>query len=357
MSDPDQSPSLEKQPTVPDPPVKAEATGAAEAVTAEPEKLKADDAAPLWRRCWRLGVLALLYVGLVGYFVITGLQEHSSTTTGVAQASSACAPGNVPTGTAIPAQLAPHGAQVESIAFGRGLSNQLREFEFSVTDPAGRLAGATCLPAHVNPFLRIGQAESAQLDPSRIDVAAAVSGQQVLVSVTMRRDNATFAPAGSYAGTISLVDPRIERVDIPLTVSMAYPIWRLPFVVLLLVLPIAIGYLWLLKGSFHAGSSNTTVITLWQFEDYAFSRNGILAIGAGAASAALVFSGTYLTSPTWGSSFVDAITLFGAMFAAFVAASTPVTAAGTDRSDSLSRTTPAQTAAGASAMSGAGGSR
>ena len=347
MSDRKQNPPSEEPPIVSDPATGGEATGAteAEAPAAEPTTPKGDEPRPWWK-CRRLGVLAFLYVVLLGYFAATGLQEHSSKATGVARSVGACAPGNVQAGT-VPAQLAPHGTQVESIAFGRGLNSQLREFEFSVTDPGGTLTDATCLPAHVNPFLRIGQAESAQLDPSRIDVAATVSGQQVLVSVMMRRDGADFAPAGSYAGTISLVDPRIERVDIPLAVSMAYPVWRLPLVVLLLVIPVAIGYLWLLKGSFHAGrpeATDATIIQLWQFDAYAFSRNGILAIGAGAAAAALVFSATYLSSQTWGASFVDAISLFGAMFAGFVAASTPVTAAGTDRSDSLNRTTPAENA-------------
>jgi hypothetical protein len=108
---------------------------------------------------------------------------------------------------------------------------------------------------------------------------------------------------------------------------------QLPLVVLLLVLPVAIAYLWLLKGSFHG----TGPVTVEQFDAYAFSRNGILAIGAGTASAVLVFSATYLSSPTWGTSVTDGIALFGAMFAAFAAAATPVTAAGTDRADPLDR--------------------
>ena len=83
-------------------------------------------------------------------------------------------------------------------------------------------------------------------------------GAQVLVVLTIARTYAGFAPAGDYAGTVSLVDPRIERVDIPLAVSMAYPVWQLPLVLLLLVLPLAIGYLWILKGSFHARRGSRT---------------------------------------------------------------------------------------------------
>lgn len=285
---------------------------------------------------WRVTLVAVAYLALVGYFAVTGLQEHVRTSTH-AQTRAAATNDQCPPGTAPPAgrplaRLAPRGTQVEVIAFGRDLGSQERLFEFAVTDPSGLLKNAHCLHAQVNPFLRIGQVETAQLDQSRIDAVAGIMGQQTLLTVTMHRDDATFAPSGAYTGTISIVDPRIERVDVPIAVSLAYPVWRLALVVLLLVLPLAIGYLWLLRGSFRGGT-NGGPVGLHEFDEYAFSRNGILAIGAGTASAVIVFSATYSSSPSWGGDFPDAIGLFGAMFAAFVATATPVTATGLDRPD------------------------
>jgi hypothetical protein len=280
---------------------------------------------------------ALVVVGFFGF----GLYDHYASATPPADAPPSsthpCTPGAPPPGGGAVATLAPRGTPVDSIAFGHSIGTQVRQFEFTVTDD--RLATAACLPTQVNPFLRIDATDSAQLDPQRISAEVRVAGRQVLVTVAVMRTDARFAPSGTYTGTVSLVDPRIERIDIPLTMTLAYPVWQLPLVVLLLTLPVAIGYLWLLKGSFHGGRPDADVkIPLGQFDDYAFSRNGILAIGAGTASSVVVFSATYLRAPTWGSSFVDAITLFGAMFAAFAAASTPVTAAGSDRYDPLTRT-------------------
>jgi len=286
----------------------------------------------------RLVSVAVGYALVVAGFFGVGLYDHYASATpptGAPPSSTAhpCTPGAPPPGGAV-ATLAPRGSPVDSIAFGRGLGTQVREFEFTVADE--RLATARCLPMQVNPFLRVDDGDSAQLDPQRIGAEAKVIGRQVLVTVAVMRTDARFAPSGTYSGTVSIVDPRIERVDIPLTMTLAYPVWQLPLVVLLLTVPVAVGYLWLLKGSFHGGRPDADVkISLGQFDDYAFSRNGILAIGAGTASAVLVFAATYLRAPTWGSSFVDAISLFGAMFAAFAAASTPVTAAGTDRYDPL----------------------
>jgi hypothetical protein len=260
---------------------------------------------------------------------VTGTDD----TLGIGQAEP-CRPGAVPPATATSATLAPLGTPVQSVALGHHLETQVREFEFGLTDPSGLLRDATCLPVHVNPFLRTGTGDSAELDRRHIDAAVSVSGGEVRLTLTLRRTDLDFAPPGSYTGTVSIIDPRLERVDIPLAVTLAYPIWQLPLVALLLVLPAAVLNLWLLKGSFHAGDRQVTV---QEFDDYAFSRNGVLAIGAGVAAAVLVFSTTYLSEATWGTSFVDVLSLVGAAFAAFTAAATPVTAAGTDLGDSLTR--------------------
>jgi hypothetical protein len=282
---------------------------------------------------WKLAAGGILYLAVLVYFSASGLMDHYKTTrhgtTVAAAANQSCPLGAPPSATMKPAQLAPRGTQITTIAFGRDLSIQVRDFEFDVVDTSHLLESAQCLRVRVSSFLRDGTTESAQLDRSRIQASATISGQQALVTVTIPRTDAAFGPSGSYTGTFSLIDPRIERVDIPLTITLSYPVWRLPFVVLWLVLPVAVGYLWLLRGSFH-GRKNQP-LSPKAFEDYVFSRNGILAIAAGTTSAALVFSAIYLRSATWGTDFVDAIGLFGSMFTAFVASSAPVTASGSDQ--------------------------
>jgi hypothetical protein len=136
-----------------------------------------------------------------------------------------------------------------------------------------------CPLTHVNPVLRVGGTDTSQLDTAHIRATATVIGRQVRITVSVERNNARFAPSGTYVGTVSIIDPRIERVDIPLTVTMSYPVWQLPLAVLLASIPLAIGYLWLLKGSFHGRAPLADQrVTAGDFENYVFSRNGILAL-------------------------------------------------------------------------------
>ena len=287
---------------------------------------------PWWRR-WRLGTVVVVYAVALLALGGWGFARALAPPEPAAGAAPPCVVDAAVATAPAPVKLAPLGTPVTSIAFGRGLSEQDRQFEFTLAEPLPARNPA-CLQVRVNPFLRTGDGASAELDLSRIRAGAAVAGRQVLVSLTVDRSSVHFAPPGSYTGTVSIVDPRVERVDIPLTVSLSYPVWQLPLVALLLVLPVAVTNLWLLKGSF---AKNLQTVTVALFDDYAFSRNGFLAIGAGVAAAVLVFSTTYLSSPTWGVSFVDVLSLFGGAFAAFTAAATPVTAAGVDNSDSLTK--------------------
>jgi hypothetical protein len=285
--------------------------------------------------------VVVLYLGTVGWLFATGMDEHGERLPAPAAeeantANNDCPTGSPPPGTQKPARLAPRGTPVQSVAFGRALGTQTRDFEFALTDPyrllsPARTRPANCLPVQVGEFLRAGQVQSAELDADQIGATARVTGQQVLIRVVLQRQDPGFGPSGVYAGTISIVDPRTERVDIPLTVSLSYPVWRLPLVVLLLVLPVSVTYLWLVRGSFRAAGHAGHTVNFEELDDYMFSRNGLLAVGAGVGAAIVVFSATYLRSPTWGGDFVDAIGLFSAMFAGFAAASAPVTAAGQEQ--------------------------
>jgi hypothetical protein len=248
-------------------------------------------------------------LGLAGW----GWHDHSALSAQPVQASASCAAAAAPKTGQAPAQLTTHGTQATTIAFGRDLTTHSRVFEFDATDQARLLTEGSCVRARVGDFLRDGtEPGGGQLNADDVNAFAQVRDGGVLLTVTMTRADTAFGPAGLYTGTVSLDDPRIKRVDIPLTVSLAYPVWQLPLVVLLLVLPVAVTYLWLVKGSFHGVALSR--LTLAGFDSYAFSRNGIMAIGAGAASATAVFAA------------------LGALFAAFATASTPVTAAGADAS-------------------------
>jgi hypothetical protein len=109
--------------------------------------------------------------GILRFF---GLYDHYASATPPTDAPPSsthpCTPGAPPPGGSAVATLAPRGTPVDSIAFGHSIGTQVRQFEFTVTDD--RLATATCLPMQVNPFLRVDDADSAELEPQRISAEA-----------------------------------------------------------------------------------------------------------------------------------------------------------------------------------------
>jgi hypothetical protein len=149
----------------------------------------------------------------------------------------------------------------------------------------------------------------------------------VVLDVCFNRTDPEFGQPGSYTGVVTISDPRVTITDVTYSVTMSYPWWQLVAAVLLAMFPPAILYVWFLRGSF----TSHTGLKLGNFQEWIFSRVGLMAIGAGVAAAVGIFSATYAGAEEWGSNYTAATALFGATFSAFVAAATGVTAAGTDR--------------------------
>jgi hypothetical protein len=153
---------------------------------------------------------------------------------------------------------------------------------------------------------------------------AKVVGNRAVLTVDLSRDGDRLGMPGSYSGSVRIIDPRVERRDISLQVTMSYPYWQFPVAMLVFVLFPALIYVWLVKGSFTsqmkkaspdkpAAPDEPVVLTAITFQNYVFSRNGIISIGAGVVAAVSFISATYLSGATWGSDITQWITLFGGM--------------------------------------------
>lgn len=169
---------------------------------------------------------------------------------------------------------------------------------------------------------------SQQLNPRDVNATATLQGGRVVLDVCFNRTDPGFGAPGSYFGAVSIVDPRVNRTDVAFNVTMSYPWWQLVFAVFAVMLPLAILYVWFLKGSFQSHRG----LNIELLQDWIFSRTALMALGAGFAAAIGVFSAIYAKAPAWGADWTSATGLFGATFSAFVAAATAVTAAGSDRS-------------------------
>jgi hypothetical protein len=233
----------------------------------------------------------------------------------------------------VPAQLAPRGDLeiLSAVLFQRDLWRRTREIEYEVSSTrsgdGGASAASTARLADGPLETRVGQfvdvQASRELDDAYISAVAEARHDRVIVRVDFDRRSGALGSPGTYIGTISIVDPQVERIDIPFTVSLAYPWWQFVCVLFLVMLVPATLYLWFLRGSF-AGDAGLSMASL---DTWLFSRNALMSIGTGVAAAVSVWTATYFSSNAWGVSITAATAMFGATFSAFIAASTAVTAA------------------------------
>jgi hypothetical protein len=158
--------------------------------------------------------------------------------------------------------------------------------------------------------------------PERRLVVASAFYQAGRVSVQLCVDRR--APqeslAGTYHGTVSVIDGRVSRVDLPFTVTAEWPKW--PWTLLIVMCAIIGGswYAWVLHDAGANGAFRDDVKGLSkEFPDWCASMIGMVAIGTGATATAGVYIAQYWNSPDWGSNVSDALTLLGSSFTAFVA--------------------------------------
>jgi hypothetical protein len=223
-----------------------------------------------------------------------------------------------------PAVLKPHSTVTTGVPFGRNLDYQERSIEYDVTSNPEVLSNVKTL--YVEKSLFQTAAGDRQLYPQDISSWAEVKAPtRVLSHVCFQRTLST-GPPGLYAGTISITDGRVARVDVPFNVSLSYPTWQFVFALWILAILPATLYVWLLLCSF-----TTTELCLGNFRIWIFSRNAIIALGSGVTISFGLVSSTYFRSDAWDANFAEATTLLGGAFAGFVAAALGVTGAGQDK--------------------------
>lgn len=222
-----------------------------------------------------------------------------------------------------PAKLVLISGQTTTLEFNRALATKTLTIQYGIsgaTTGAIPYSGANQFPQLqvVDPlgFLRDDQEP---LPGSKVRVASWVQNGRVLLKLCVQRSGPGFADPGIYQGTVSIVDPRVGRVDVPITVTLSYPSWQ--WIMALLVLAVLAGawYVWVLQARDAA-----EIAIGGGFLDFYATMLGVLSAGAGVIAAFGVYTATYLNSPTWGSSSTQVFALFGAMFSAFLAGAATV---------------------------------
>jgi hypothetical protein len=217
-----------------------------------------------------------------------------------------------------PVKLVLISGQATTLAFNRDLGPKTLTLQYGINGTIPFAGGNQSPQLGANDLLGFVRDDQEALPGSQVDVKSWVQNGRVLLKVCIDRTGAGFAAPGSYQGTISIVDPRVSPVSIPVTVTLDWPIWQ--WVMELLVAAAVAGtwYVWVLQAPKNSAGAPVSLL------DFCSNKLGILSIGAGIVAAFGVYSATYLNSVTWGSSSGQVFALFGAMFSAFLAGATAV---------------------------------
>lgn len=247
---------------------------------------------------WRLLIVA----------AISGLALTASLPSFALAAQPACRSSE---GTAQPASFTLVEGQGTEIPLGRRERAEV-ELEFNV---AGcRFAQET--PLTVVP--RLFRKDAATLDRKSVDVTASARGDEAVVTLTLRRDN---AEPGRYLGAFALEpDYKLgQRVRVPLTVTVQYrDMKRLAWSVF--PLTILLGTLIIFLKGLAAGGADS-FLRSFNWKGLALDA---IAVGAGTVAALGAWRSGYLNNEIWGSGdpFWDGVDLLIVMVAAFIAAAT-----------------------------------
>ncbi len=171
-------------------------------------------------------------------------------------------------------------------------------------------------------FIRANQfvrADDAALQPQDIIVNAQDEGTTLKISLCFLRGDGRATPLlgdpGTYVGSVTLDDSRLRApVTIPLTITMQFINGGLLLWLYAAAVIPAIWCVWVISTRRDRRQRAFSLcIFKWMLE-----VRGVVSVVGGGVAAFAVYTATYLRDPTWGSSALQPLTLYGAMFSAFV---------------------------------------
>jgi len=311
-------------------------------------KARAKQRLTRWLRGWLLkSIMLAAVVALTAWFAIPHLGSRDDPGCFAKQGTAATAAGwsyYDDDGTphqrpASPLQLSLTPDQVTALPFGRSESVRALDVDYRpavlatskantpATPPKTKslqdVVGTQPLQVDVSQFRRD---DGASLTKSLVRARAKVVGDdRVRVSLCVdRRSAEALADPGTYRGTVSIIDARVARTDIPLEVSGADPRWTMPLFLLLLAVIAGTWVTWVIKEK--KPDSSPFVLSEWLV--WSGTAIGIICIVAGAVACVGAVQATYLSQGTWGTSIGDYFALLTGCFVAFMGVTTSLHVAG-----------------------------
>lgn len=200
--------------------------------------------------------------------------------------------------------------QVTQVDFGR--SNTVKRLTVNL-DLSGDLPNGSALHVTADTFRRD---DDGRLSSERVVPNATVFGRTVQLVLCLGRGDARLGDPGLYRGSVTLDDSRLANsVTVPITVTMQFVhgavLWWL-------FLPIVVPGTWVLWVLRTQRNSDAPALAFREIWRWIWKVGGVGSVVSGTVAAVGVYIGTYVRDQTWGSSALQPVTLFGAMFSAFI---------------------------------------
>jgi hypothetical protein len=203
--------------------------------------------------------------------------------------------------------------QREEVDFGR--SSQPKDLVLYL-DLSAPTVAPTYFAIHANQFVRT---DDSTLQPQDIIASAQDDGTTLEINLCFLRGDGRTTPLlgdpGTYVGSVTVDDSRLQApVTIPLIVTMQFINGGLLLWLYAAAVIPAIWSVWVIstRRDRRQGAFSLDIIR-WMLQ-----VRGIVSVVGGGVAAFAVYTATYLRDPTWGSSALQPLALYGAMFSAFV---------------------------------------
>ena len=124
--------------------------------------------------------------------------------------------------------------------------------------------------------------------------------------------------SGSYAGIVSITDPRTNGLDIPVEIRLHFNHWPILVLVLFMTFIVSAFIVW---NGVRKLKEEPAGLRTRDFKDFfAWIRDNPVALGTGVAAGTTIFTARYINDSAWPGTISETIQLIGATGGAFVTA-------------------------------------
>jgi hypothetical protein len=242
------------------------------------------------------------------------------------------APGTLqPAPAGRPPDLALKPGQSSKLALGRSLGHKSRQLQFEVDGGSNVLQQGALLAVDFDPFIR---GDDTELSPADYSARAEFKDGRVRLTICLARSGGAtqgngspntvgpIADAGTYTGTVSIIDPRVARTDVPFTFTLAYPYWPVVVAIAFVTEVVAVCWIWILRRD-----DSAKPVMGGEFWSWLKSGAGITSASVAAVAGAGALIAIYFNSETWAFDIPGMVALISGVFAGFVTAATAQTVA------------------------------